>query len=256
MIRHPVAAWCGLSVAAALMLGDTLTPALAQAGLPPAFVYLRDVEPTIVQDIRYAGRDNFTGRPLPGYDAPECILTRAVATALKQVQSDLAAAGLGLKVYDCYRPARATQAMVQWTRDGRTDTQRFYPALQKSSLLHGYISGASRHATGMAVDLTLVELARPTPAAFDPGKTYGACNGPAEIRSPDSSLDMGTGYDCFDPLSHTNNAAIGGEQRRRRMVLVAAMSKRGFRNYAREWWHFTFAGAASEPAQDFPIARR
>lgn len=258
MIRHSIAARCGLLVAAAFVLVAFAlpVPTFAQANLPPGFVYLRDVDPTIAQDVRYAGRDNFTGRALPGYDAAECILTRAAATALRQVQADLAAARLGLKVYDCYRPVRATRAMVQWTRDNRADNRRFYPALQKSSLLNGYISGASRHATGMAVDLTLVEPTQPASAAFDPGATYGACNGPAGQRSPDSSLDMGTGYDCFDPLSHTNNATIGGEQRQRRMILVTAMSKRGFRNYAREWWHFTFAGAPAAPSHDFPIIRR
>jgi zinc D-Ala-D-Ala dipeptidase len=255
MIRKFGAARCGL-VAAALLIAIPSLPAFAQGNLPGGLVYLRDVDPTIVQDIRYAGRDNFTGRPLPGYDAPECILTRAAAAALKQVQADLAASRLGLKVYDCYRPVRATRAMVQWAYEPRADNRRFYPALPKVSLLNGYISGASRHATGMAVDLTLVDASRTAPAAFDPRANYGPCTGPAEQRSPDSSLDMGTGYDCFDALSHTNSGAIGAEQRQRRLLLVAAMIKRGYRNYFREWWHFTLAGASGAPAYDVPIARR
>lgn len=257
MIRPSAAVRRSLCAAALLTLFPfSALPACAQAGLPPGLVYLRDVDPTIAQDIRYATRDNFTGRPLPGYDAGECILARGAALALKQVQADLAAAQLGLKVYDCYRPVRATRAMVQWAYDPRTENRRFYPALAKASLLNGYISGASRHATGFAVDLTLVELAAATPAAFDPRTSYGTCIGPAGQRSPDSSLDMGTGYDCFDALSHTNNPAVGPEQRKRRALLVAAMGKRGFRNYFREWWHFTFAGATGAASHDFPIARR
>jgi len=257
MISPSAAVRRGLCAAALLTLSPfSALSAAAQAGLAPGLVYLRDVDPTIAQDIRYATSNNFTGRPLPGYDAGECILTRAAALALKQVQADLAAAKVGLKVYDCYRPVRATRAMVQWAYEPRSENRRFYPALAKASLLNGYVSGASKHATGYAVDLTLVELGATAPAAFDPRANYGSCIGPAAQRAPDSSLDMGTGYDCFDVLSHTNNPAVGAEQRGRRATLVAAMSKRGFRNYFREWWHFTFAGATGAPSHDVPITRR
>ena len=257
MISPSAAVRRGLCAAALLTLSPfSALSAAAQAGLAPGLVYLRDVDPTIAQDIRYATSNNFTGRPLPGYDAGECILTRAAALALKQVQADLAAAKVGLKVYDCYRPVRATRAMVQWAYEPRSENRRFYPALAKASLLNGYVSGASKHATGYAVDLTLVELGATAPAAFDPRANYGSCIGPAAQRAPDSSLDMGTGYDCFDALSHTNNPAVGAEQRSRRAILVAAMSKRGFRNYFREWWHFTFAGATGAPSHDVPITRR
>jgi zinc D-Ala-D-Ala dipeptidase len=244
-----------MACAAILTIAAT-APGLSQSTLPSTFVYLRDIDASITQDIRYAGQDNFAGRPLPGYGAAECILTRPAATALKLVQADLAAAGLALKVYDCYRPARATRAMVQWALDGRAENRRFYPRLQKPSLLSGYIASYSRHATGTAIDLTLVETARPAPAAFDPRASYGPCTGPAAQRAPDSSLDMGTGYDCFDGMSHTNAAAISAEQRQRRTQLVSAMNRRGFRNYHREWWHFTFSGTAGAAAYDVPIAPR
>ena len=125
--------------------------ALAAAALPPGFVYLRDVDPSIAQEIRYAGADNFVGRPLPGYGAAECVLRRDAARALKQVQADLAPAGLGLKVYDCYRPARAVRAMAQWANDGRGagPGKRFFPHLDKSRLFAlGYI--AMRSATRAA----------------------------------------------------------------------------------------------------------
>ncbi|MGE3158525.1 MAG: M15 family metallopeptidase, partial [Xanthobacteraceae bacterium] len=118
-------------------------PSTRQTALPAGFVYLRDVAPSIEQDMRYAGYDNFVGRPLPGYDAPECVLRRDVAEALKQVQADLAAENLSLKVYDCYRPTRAVRAMAQWAFDGRDtgSTKRYYPKLQKQNLFAlGYIS--------------------------------------------------------------------------------------------------------------------
>src|SRR5262249_2536439 len=102
----------GIVIAAAIVLAAIGQGAAAQGALPAGFVYLRAVDPTIAQDIRYAGADNFVGRPLPGYEAAECILRRDVAAALKRVQADLAASGLSLKVYDCYRPARAVRAMA------------------------------------------------------------------------------------------------------------------------------------------------
>jgi D-alanyl-D-alanine dipeptidase len=242
------------ALVSALLAGE----AVAQGTLPAGFVYLRDVDPTIAQDIRYAGTDNFVGRPLAGYEAAECVLRRDVALALQRVQADLAGSGFALKVYDCYRPARASRAMAQWAMDGRDAgrSKRFFPRLEKSSLLAGYIASVSRHSTGTAVDVTLIEPARPSAAAFDPAATYGPCIAPAAQRAPDNSLDMGTGFDCLDVNSRPRSTAVGPEHQRRRALLMAAMAKRGFQHYHREWWHFTFATAAPGPHYDFPIRPR
>ena len=97
--------------------------------------------------------------------------------------------------------------------------------------------------------------AAPVPR-FDPAARYGPCTGPAGKRAPDNSIDMGTGFDCFDVKSYSANRAIEPEQRRWRAALNAAMHRHGFANYFREWWHFTFAGASHAPAHDFPIMRR
>jgi D-alanyl-D-alanine dipeptidase len=226
--------------------------------LPEGFVYLRDVDPSIAQDMRYAGSDNFTGHPLPGYGAGECVLRRAVAQALAQVQADLARENLSLKVYDCYRPTRAVRAFMRWANDGAraAPTKRFFPALEKRTLFaSGYIAAHSAHSTGSAVDLTLI--ARPAAPAppFDRSAAYGPCTGPAAQRAPDNSLDMGTGYDCFDERSHTSSGANTPEQQRWRALLVAAMRARGLHNYFREWWHFSF-GPRVGPGYDFPIEGR
>jgi D-alanyl-D-alanine dipeptidase len=237
-----------------------LLPAAALAGrLPPGFVYLRDVAPGIAQDMRYAGTNNFTDRPLPGYDAAECVLKREAAEALAKVQADLAKQQLGLKVYDCYRPTRAVAAFARWSRANEpadAPTKRFYPKLDKRRLFaDGYIASHSAHSTGIAVDLTLVPLPTPPAAAFDATAHYGPCTAPAAARAPDNSLDLGTGFDCFDDRAHTASGAITPEQARLRALLVAAMRQRGFRNYFREWWHFSF-GARPAQAYDFPIAPR
>ncbi|HZL40324.1 MAG TPA: M15 family metallopeptidase [Pseudolabrys sp.] len=230
-------------------------PAGAADSPPSGFVYLRDVDPSIAQDMRYAGSDNFTGHPLPGYGAPECVLRREVAQALARVQADLARKNLGLKVYDCYRPTRAVRAFARWAQqsdDGAT--KRFYPTMEKRTLFDGYIASHSAHSTGNAVDLTLVE--RPTPPAppFDPRASYGACTAPADKRAPDNALDMGTGFDCFDPKSTALASTTTPEQNHRRVILLEAMRMRGFRNYFREWWHFSFG--ARGPAYDVPIEIR
>jgi D-alanyl-D-alanine dipeptidase len=244
------------SLAAFLLLG---TPTHARDMLPPGFVYLRDVDSSIAQDMRYATSDNFTGHPLPGYGAPECILRREAADALKRVQADLVKENLGLKVYDCYRPTRAVRAMEAWAHndDDSDATRRFYPALHKRNLFRlGYIAAESKHSTGTTVDLTLIRRPVAAAAAFDPAARYGPCTGPAAKRAPDNSIDMGTGFDCFDLRSYGANRSITAEQKRWRGTLNAAMRRHGFANYFREWWHYTFGGAAEPRAYDFAIVPR
>ena len=241
-----------------LLLGLCFVETAGASQLPPGFVYLRDVAPDVLQDIRYAGLDNFTGRKVPGYDAPECILQRRVAEALARVQVALREQSLSLKVYDCYRPARATRAFLKWIGDDTAPAggRRYFPRTDKGTLhTQGYISPNSAHSRGIAVDLTLVRLPATAQDAFDPGARYGPCNGRADSRAPDNSLDMGTGFDCFDVMSQTESAAVSGEPREMRGLLRTIMRKHGFRGYWREWWHFTFGTAEPGAALDFVIVR-
>ncbi|MGB7775053.1 MAG: M15 family metallopeptidase [Pseudolabrys sp.] len=234
-------------------------PAHARDKLPPGFVYLHDVDSSIAQDIRYATNDNFTGRPLPGYGAGECVLRRDAAEALTSVQAELARQNLGLKVYDCYRPTRAVRAMANWAHDGDDSelTRRFYPTLHKRNLFAlGYIAAQSRHSTGTTVDLTLIRLPPAPVPRFDSAARYGPCTGPGGKRAPDNSLDMGTGYDCFDVKSYGQSTAIAPEQRQWRALLNSVMRGHGFAGYFREWWHFSYNGSAESPAYDFAITPR
>jgi D-alanyl-D-alanine dipeptidase len=242
---------------AAFMVLAGLHAALAQGRLPPGFVYLRDIDASIAQDMRYASANNFTGHPLPGYDAPECVLRRDAALALRRVQDDLKAGGLSLKVYDCYRPQRAVNAMAQWA-SGREDgsTKRFYPALEKRTLFaQGWIAFRSRHSAGIAVDLTLMPMGSAAHSA-DPRVRFGNCDASARERAPDNSIDMGTGFDCFSARSHTHGRDISAAERANRDRLLAAMTKHGFHNYFREWWHFEYRGGAEPVGYDVPIPAR
>jgi D-alanyl-D-alanine dipeptidase len=245
------------AIVIALVVAASASPARAQS-LPGGFVFLRDIDPTIIQDIRYAGSNNFIGRPLRGYGAAECVVKRDVGLALKSIQQGLAPRKLSLKMLDCYRPVRAVHDMVVWARNGReTPAERRYnPAFSKADLFRlGYIAEHSGHSTGAAVDLTMVDLKVDHSARFDPNTAYADCTADASARAPEASVDMGTGYDCSDLKAHTAASSITPVQRRWRNMLVAAMATQGFVNYSKEWWHFSLPGAGG-PAYDFPITPR
>jgi len=228
--------------------------AAKEPGLPAGFVHLRDVAPTIVQDIRYAGAFNFTGARVPGYRAAECILWRPAAEALARAQERLKAEGFLLKVYDCYRPVQAVRAFAAWSRGAGGDAMKpiFYPAFDKSQLFAlGYIASKSHHSLGIAVDIGLIAASDadlPTPTMA------GACDGPFAERAKESSLDFGTAFDCFSPKSATRNPSISKEARANRNRLARALAAEGFRNYPKEWWHFDYAGgSAPTRPRDFTV---
>jgi len=239
----------------ALVVAAGISQASARS-LPGGFVYLRDIDPSIVQDIRYATSNNFIGRPIDDYQAGECVVKREVGLRLKAIQQELLKRKPSLKMFDCYRPARASIDMVNWSRDPHDNGNRFNPAIDKRDLFRlGYIASHSQHSTGAALDLTLVDLTADNSATFDPAKTYADCTAPVAKRVPEGSIDMGTGYDCTDLKGHTRSSAITPAQRHWREVLIAAMARQGFVNYSKEWWHFSLPGAGGA-AYDFPITAR
>jgi D-alanyl-D-alanine dipeptidase len=211
--------------------------------LTPDFTYLENVAPTIIQEMRYAGFHNFIGKPLPGYLSAKCILTVETAKALAKVQAELKKSSLSLKVYDCYRPKKAVNYFMRWA-DDLDDVkmkEEFYPQVEKSDLFkEGYIAKKSRHSAGGTVDLTIVELPAKDQPEYNEGDKLTACTLPADQRFADNSLDFGTGYDCFDTLSNTQNEHISDAQKERRLLLKSIMEKHGFKNVAVEWWHYTF----------------
>jgi zinc D-Ala-D-Ala dipeptidase len=222
--------------------------------LPAGFVRLADIAPGIRQDIRYARAFNFTGRVVAGYDAPQCILLRPVAKALLLAEARLEADGYALKVYDCYRPVRAVKAFAVWAKapGGEGMKAVFYPGFDKSALFAlGYIASHSRHSVGTAIDVGLI---RPDDTEALLPETGGRCDGPFEQRARESTLDMGTAYDCFSAHSATASAQISAAARANRERLRNVLEVAGFRNYAREWWHFEYiAGPPSRASHDFPV---
>ncbi len=216
-------------------------PALAGSALPRGFVYLRDVDPTIVQDIRYAGSHNFVGRPIKGYLAAECILSEPAARALEKVQRMLAEKELSLIVWDCYRPKRAVDDFLRWSRDPARSEMKteFYPRTDKRKLFAlGYLAPRSAHSRGSTVDLGIV--ANTFSAATPPTapQSLKACTAPKGERFEDGTIDLGTGYDCLDVYGSTSNARVGETALRNRQALKSYMKRAGFRPYSKEWWHF------------------
>ena len=233
----------GVPIRRGLVLIIMMLPALAWANsaLPKGFVYLRDIDPTIVQDIRYAGSHNFVGRPIRGYLAAECILSAPAANALEKVQRMLAENELALIVWDCYRPKRAVEDFVEWSRDPAHSEMKaeFYPLTDKKRLFDlGYLAKPSAHSRGSAVDLGIVPTAISSVPRPNPPGSLKACTSPKGERFEDGTIDFGTGYDCLDALGNTSNPLAGRIALHNRQTLRSYMKAAGFRPYAKEWWHF------------------
>jgi D-alanyl-D-alanine dipeptidase len=239
MMRKCRSTWFFLLV---IVIGQLLLAGSGETGMPESFVDVRDVIPSIPLDIRYYSPHNFVGERIDGYNAPKCILIREAATALANVQKELNAFSLSLKIYDCYRPQRAVDHFVRWAKNiGDTRTRKeFYPTVDKRNLFRdGYIDAKSGHSRGSTVDLTVVTIPAPVQASYRPGEKLHECYLPAEKRFKDNSIDMGTGFDCFHELSHTANKKIEKQQRINRLLLKTIMDKHGFKNLDQEWWHYT-----------------
>jgi D-alanyl-D-alanine dipeptidase len=209
-------------------------------------VRLSAVVPGIVEDMRYATRNNVLGRPLAGYAAGACILRRRAADALAKAQTALERQGYGLMVFDCYRPARAVRDLVSYAFAMPQALAPYHPRVGGADLLaQGYVARRSGHSTGLAVDLTLIHL--------DAQKRASGglpCGGPLASQE----ADMGSGFDCFDPMAG-DNAALTDDQKKRRTALRDAMIAAGFTPYSREWWHFALPprDQAERQSMDFTI---
>lgn len=190
--------------------------------LPEGFVFLKEQISDLEVSLRYATTDNFTGRIVNGYHPKQKVIgTAALAQALKKAQSKLKAEGLGLKIFDAYRPQRAVDDFVQWSQRPKDTLTKanYYPQLPKDRLFEmGYIAMKSGHSRGSTVDLTLVYLE---------GKKKG------------KTLDMGGNWDYFGVRSHYDFNPLTSIQKENRKLLREVLLQNGFKPYEKEWWHFT-----------------
>jgi D-alanyl-D-alanine dipeptidase len=190
------------------------------------FVYVDELVPGIRWDAKYATWDNFTGKPVDGYVANRIVGTTALCAALERAREKAASLGFGLLLWDGYRPQRAVDCFVRWSKqpeDGRTK-RRHYPNIDRSEVIEkGYVAVKSGHSRGSSVDLTLYDLATGDLAP------------------------MGGGFDLMDPISHHDAKGITLVEARNRQYLYSIMEDCGFKAYDREWWHYTLS---QEPYPD------
>lgn len=188
------------------------------AQLPDGFVYVKSIIPDLDVELRYNTKNNFIGKRIDGYQSNKLILTKETALALKQVQEELLSQNLCLLVYDGYRPQKAVNHFMRWA-ENLTDTvnkKAFYPDVDKLNLfVEEYIAARSGHSKGSTLDVTIID-----------GNTG-------------KPLDMGSNYDFFGEASWVDYQNITDQQKANRKLLQTVMLKYGFKNYPKEWWHFT-----------------
>tara|TARA_B100000927_G_scaffold17109_1_gene13271 strand:+ start:49 stop:711 length:663 start_codon:yes stop_codon:yes gene_type:complete len=186
--------------------------------LEDGFVYLKDIDNSIIVDLKYFSTENFTGQYVKGYHSNTAILTKEAALALSNVQDDLKKLGYSLILFDAYRPQSAVNFFMQWSNDLNDTINKsiYYPNIKKSQLFElGYIAYKSGHSRGSTVDVSLVKI------------------------SNNKELDMGTVFDYFGVESHTFFDEISENQKANRLLLYEVMVDNGFKNYSKEWWHYT-----------------
>ena len=211
-----------------IIISYIVSTSIMAKDIPDNFVELKMYIPTINLDIRYFTTDNFVGARIDGYKSPKALLSVHAANALRNVQSELAIFGLGLKIYDAYRPQQAVDDFIRWAKDPNDIEMKlnYYPEVDKESLFEeGYLIDRSSHSRGSAVDVSIVSLHKTDP----------------------KELDMGTNWDFFGPDSWPQSLMVTPQQRANRMFLYHMMRKHGFKPHKKEWWHFTLE---NEPYSD------
>jgi D-alanyl-D-alanine dipeptidase len=197
------------------------------------FVLVDEAVPGIRWDAKYATWDNFTGKPVDGYAVNRIVGTRALCAALARARGEAAKLGFGLLLWDGYRPQRAVDCFLRWSRqpEDRRTKPRHYPNIERAEMVEqGYVAARSGHSRGSAVDLTLYHLAT------------------GELA------DMGGDHDLMDTVSHHGADGITPVEARNREHLRSIMAVSGFASYGNEWWHYSLT---DEPYPDtyfdFPI---
>lgn len=219
------------------------------SSLPDGFVYLVEIDPTIIQNVIYYGQRNFIGEPVDGYKAPKVILTEKAALRLEQLQQDIKKDNYTLVVYDGYRPQKSLDHFVRW-RDWADERMKpfYYPYMTKmDTFKYGYVTPKSSHSRGSTVDLTIMELGKTVNPNPQPIKRE-LNDGRSIYFWQDNTVDMFSSVDLMDPASWPNCTIIDDVYQQRRNYLRTKMEAYNFRGFELEWWHFTLN---NEPFKEY-----
>lgn len=233
--------------------------ALSQEARSKGFVYLGEVDPTIIVSLRYCSDENFVGSKVNGYKKPVVILTNQAAQALKNVQSEVKKDGYSLVIYDAYRPQEAVNHFMEWSEDinDQSKKEAYYPRVDKDKVFNlGYVARKSGHSRGSTVDLTIIKDGQEV--CDIKTKDRKLLDGYTIKFLDDGTIDMGSSFDLFDTASHFENNLIKEKFKKLRTYLKTVMEKHGFKNYSNEWWHFTLKDEPFPASEDssyfnFPI---
>ncbi len=223
--------------------------------MPNHFEDVKKTIPSIEVDIRYATQYNFTGSPVIGYTSNTCYLQKKVIQKLKMVQSDLLKSNLSLKLYDCYRPQASVDSFLDWSNANQKATHKlaFHPNINKNMLFkNNYLAKNSKHSKGIAIDLTIVKTKDIPSILFLDGKQKD-CTKTSKWPKGENTIEMGTTYDCLDTLSNTESPYVSATALANRKLLKKYMTRHGFKNYSKEWWHYTLPAANTNKYYNFEI---
>jgi D-alanyl-D-alanine dipeptidase len=221
------------------------------ANLPEGFVYVRDIDPTIKESIRYTTEENFVGAPIKGYVQPKAILTKEAAIALSKVQQELLREGYSLVIYDAYRPQQAVDHFVVWGADVKDDKTKevYYPRISKKDVFEQhYVAPKSTHTRGSTMDVTIISTNASLKSMDEMVVEKRTLkDGLNVLYLNDGTVDMGTSFDLFDQASHPNSVIVEQKYLDNRNYLQVKMEEQGFEVHHSEWWHFTLK---NEPFPD------
>ena len=180
------------------------------------FISLKSIRPTLLVRADYFETDNFVGRNISGYTKKDSLLLKSALKYLLKVLDHFEALGLGIIVFDAYRPRKAVEDFGQWVHSEVPGQQsKYYPNHNQKDLIDlGFIASNSSHSRGSTIDLSLFHL------------------------KSNKLLDMGTIFDFFDESSYTESEEVSVQAQKNRLLLKEGMEKYGFINFYKEWWHF------------------
>ena len=204
------------------------------------FVYLHEIDPTILVSLRYQSNENFVGKPVDGYKKPVVIMTKQAAKALKQAQAAVKKDGYCLVVYDAYRPQKAVDHFVRWSKEIEDQVKKtaYYPRVDKARVFElDYVAERSGHSRGSTIDLTIIKDGNRLHEVTERERTL--LDGFTTTYLDDGTVDMGSSFDLFDKASHHENNLVAERYKKLRMYLKNIMETYGFKKYPNEWWHFT-----------------